>query len=138
MTEERTYRLGDLQLRIMRVLWNFGPTSVAGVQEKLGGARLAYTTVATMLRKMEDRGLVGHRRHQRRFIYQAAVSADDVTRSMADDLVDRLFEGSLADAVSHLLETRDIGQQELARLERLVQERKRERRSAEPPSDHAS
>jgi len=137
MTEERTYRLGNLQLRIMRVLWNLGPTSVAGVQENLGGDRLAYTTVATMLRKMEDRGLVGHRRDERRFIYQAAVSADDVTRSMADDLVDRLFEGSLADAVSHLLETRDVGPQELARLERLVQDRKRERGRAEPQSDHA-
>jgi BlaI family penicillinase repressor len=137
MTDERTYRLGHLQLRIMRVLWKLGPTSVAGVQEKLDGDRLAYTTVATMLRKMEDRGLVGHRRHDRRFIYEAAVSADDVTRSMADDLVDRLFEGSLADAVSHLLETRDIGPQELARLERLVQERKKKRQPTEPQSDHA-
>ncbi|NQT14931.1 MAG: BlaI/MecI/CopY family transcriptional regulator [Planctomycetes bacterium] len=137
MTDQRTYRLGDLQLRIMRVLWKYGSTSVAGVREKLDGDRLAYTTVATMLRKMEDRGLVGHRRDERRFFYEAAVSAEDVTRSMADDLVDRLFEGSLADAVSHLLETRDVGPQELARLERLVQERKKQRQPREPHSDHA-
>jgi len=127
MTSERAYRLGDLQLRIMRVLWESGPASVAQVQDRLGGEPLAYTTVATMLRKMEDRGLVGHREHKRRFIYEAAVSAEDVTRSMADDLVDRLFEGSLADAVSHLLETREVSRQELARLERLIQERKRHR-----------
>ena len=60
MSAERTYRLGDLQLRIMRILWRAGPVSVARVHEELGGS-LAYTTVATMLRKMEDRGLVGHR-----------------------------------------------------------------------------
>ncbi|MFH1264536.1 MAG: BlaI/MecI/CopY family transcriptional regulator [Planctomycetota bacterium] len=126
MSSPGTYRLGDLQLRIMRVLWKSGPASVAQVQEELGGGRLAYTTVATMLRKMEDRGLVGHREHRRRYIYAATVSADDVTRSMADDLVDRLFEGSLADAVSHLLHTRDVSPQELARLETLIQERKTE------------
>jgi predicted transcriptional regulator len=124
MTSKQTFRLGDLQLRIMRVLWNEGPASVAQVQHGLDGDSLAYTTVATMLRKMEDRGLVRHREHRRRFIYTAAVTAEDVTRSMADDLVDRLFEGSLADAVSHLLETRDVSPGELARLERLIQQRK--------------
>jgi BlaI family penicillinase repressor len=126
MAGEKQYRLGDLQLRIMRVLWDCGPASVAEVQNHLEGDRLAYTTVATMLRKMEDRALVRHREDGRRFIYEAAVSADDVTRSMAADLVDRLFEGSLADAVSHLLETREVGRQELARLERLIQRRKKQ------------
>ena len=126
MTDQPTYRLGDLQLRIMRVLWKLGPAAVAEVQEELGD-RLAYTTVATMLRKMEDRGLVRHRQQRRRFIYEAAVSDEEVTRSMAHDLVDRLFEGSLADTVSHLLETREVSRQELARLEELIQRRKRRR-----------
>ena len=127
MASQPAYRLGDLQLRIMRVLWNSGPASVAQVQEELGGDRLAYTTVATMLRKMEDRGLVRHCQQRRRFIYEAAVSADDVTRSMAGDLVDRLFEGSLADTVSHLLETREVSRDELARLQQLIQERRNQR-----------
>jgi len=124
MNGERTLRLGDLQLRIMRVLWNAGPATVAEVQGRLEGEPLAYTTVATMLRKMEDRGLVLHRQEQRRFVYQPAVSADDVTRSMAADLVDRLFAGSLADAVSHLLDTRDLSRRELDCLERLIEERR--------------
>ena len=80
-----------------------------------------------MLRKMEDRGLVRHQEEDRRFIYEAAVSEEDVTRSMADDLVDRLFQGSLSEAVSHLLETRDVSRRELARLEQLIQERKKRR-----------
>lgn len=124
MSGEQKYRLGDLQLRIMRVLWSFGPASVAEVQKRLGGDPLAYTTVATMLRKMEDRGLIGHQQRRRRFIYQTQVTAEEVTRSMTADLVDRLFEGSLADAVSHLLETREVSHQELDRLERMIQERK--------------
>ncbi len=64
------------------------------------------------------------RQDQRRFICQAAVPADAVTQSMADDLVDRLFEGNLADAVSHLLQTREVGPQELDRLERMIQQRR--------------
>jgi len=127
MTRQQTYRLGDLQLRIMRVLWDSGSASVAEVQEELGPQQLAYTTVATMLRKMENRGLVRHMEEGRKFIYEPTVTAEDVTRSMADDLVDRLFEGSLAETVSHLLQTREIGPTELARLERLIQEHKHQR-----------
>ena len=124
MSNERTYRLGDLQLKIMRVLWQIGPASVAEVQEKLDADPLAYTTVATMLRKMEDRHLVRHREQQRKFIYEAAVSAADVTQSMADDLIDRLFEGNMAAAVSHLLQTREVSPNELARLEQLIRQRR--------------
>jgi predicted transcriptional regulator len=126
MAGERNYRLGDLQLRIMRVLWHAGPATVADVRQRLG-KDLAYTTVATMLRKMEDRGLVGHEERDRKFIYSAAVPVEDVTRSMADDLVERVFEGSLSQAVSHLLESREVSRGELAELEKLIQERKRRR-----------
>lgn len=124
MVARTGYRLGDLQLRIMRVLWEAGDATVSDVQQRVDDGRLAYTTVATMLRKMEDRGLVGHVEDGRKFVYRAAVTMQDVTRSMAGDLVDRLFDGSLADAVSHLLESREVGRDELARLEQLIQERK--------------
>ncbi len=127
MSKERRYRLGDLQLRIMKALWERGPASVSEVQQALGPkAGLAYTTVATMLRKMEMRGLVAHRSEGRRFIYQAAVGPDAVTRSMADDILERLFEGSLADMLSHLLATREVSRDELRALERLIAERKRQ------------
>lgn len=125
MTVKRTYRLGDLQLRILKVLWNSGPTTVAEVQDQVEGDPLAYTTVATMLRKMEDRRLVRHHEEGRRFIYEAAISPEDVAGGVAADLVDRLFGGSLTAAVSHLLETRDVSRHELARLERLIEDHKR-------------
>jgi BlaI family transcriptional regulator, penicillinase repressor len=124
MQKERGVRLGDLQLRIMRVLWDAEAVTVSDVQQRLGRPQLAYTTVATMLRKMEDRGLVDHLEEGRKFLYRAVVSMDEVTRSMAGDLVDRLFDGSLAEAVSHLLDSREISREELDRLEQLIQERK--------------
>jgi len=126
MTKRKTYRLGDLQLRIMQVLWEQGEAAVAQVHEALGGSNVfAYTTVATMLRKMEARGLVGHREDGRTFIYRPKVAAEAVSRSMADHLVDRLFEGSLTSAVNHLLSTRDVSPEELRELERLIAKRKK-------------
>lgn len=125
MTRKQTYRLGNLQLRIMQVLWSAKEATVAEVQERLEGEPLAYTTVATMLRKMEDRQLISHREEGRRFIYVPAVSAEEVTRSMADDLVDRLFSGSLADAVSHLLDSREVSRHELAQLQELIETHKK-------------
>lgn len=125
MANRRAMRLGDLQLRIMRVLWELGSATVADVQRGLSGTRLAYTTVATMLRKMEQRGLVRHVEEGRKFVYRAAVGMSEVSRSMASDLVDRLFDGSLSAAVTHLLEVREVSRQELECLERLIRERKR-------------
>jgi len=126
-TPQRTQRLGDLQLKIMRVLWELGQASVADVHDQLVGASLAYTTIATMLRKMEDRGLVRHHEEERRFIYEACVSQTEVRRSVAEDFLDRVCEGSLASAVNHLLDARDVSREELGELERLIKQRGRQR-----------
>ena len=126
MTAPKIHRLGDLQLEIMKTLWDRGSASVATVHEAVAAERgLAYTTVATMLRKMEARGLVKHRLDGRSFAYQALIPADAVSRGMASHLLDRLFEGSLADMVRHLLTTREVSRQELSKLERLIAERKK-------------
>lgn len=119
-------RLGELQLRILEVLWEHPDSGVGAVHAALKPERdLAYTTVATMLRKMEARGLVTHREEGRSFLYRAAVAADDVNRSAGEHFVERLFEGSLADAVSHLLTTREVSREELDQLEKLIREAKR-------------
>lgn len=119
-------RLGELQLRILEVLWKHPDSGVGAVHEALKPERdLAYTTIATMLRKMEARGLVTHREEGRSFLYRAAVAADDVNRSAGEHFVERLFEGSLADAVSHLLTTREVSREELNQLEKLIRDAKR-------------
>jgi BlaI family transcriptional regulator, penicillinase repressor len=125
VSRTKTYRLGDLQLRIMKLLWACPEATVADVHHGLRNEEdLAYTTIATMLRKMEARGLVKHRTEVRSFVYRAAVPEDAVTRGMADHLVDRLFEGSLTDVVSHLLSTREVSKDELTQLEQLIAQRK--------------
>jgi predicted transcriptional regulator len=125
-TSARVHRLGDLQLSILQALWERGEATVGQVLESLGGGRvLAYTTVATMLRKMEARGLLAHREEGRSFVYRPRVAAQDVSRSMGDHFVNRLFEGSLTEAVSHLLATREVSLEELNQLEKLIREKRR-------------
>ena len=104
-------RPGELQLRILEILWERREASVA-----------------TMLRKMEARALVSHREEGRAFVYRAEVQPDDVARGASDHLVGRLFEGSVADAVSHLLTTRQVSRAELDQLEKLVRDAKRRTR----------
>ena len=114
-------RLGELQLRIMQVLWQRPHSTVAEVHQALGGS-LAYTTIATMLRKMEERELVAHEERGRRFVYAARIAPEVVSEPIANDLIDRVFGGSLSEAVHHLLSTRDIEPDELDRLEQLIQQ----------------
>lgn len=126
MPKLKPHRLGDLQLRIMKILWTRGEAAVADVHAALGGdAAFAPTTIATMLRKMEARGLVRHRAEGRGFLYRAALDEARVTGSMVNHVVDRMFEGSLADAVTHLLSTREVSREELRQLEKLIAERRR-------------
>ena len=116
--------LGDLQLAILRALWNRGEAPVSEVHGALSDRGLALTTIATMLRKMEEKGLVGHRTEGRTFIYRAIVSEQEVSKSMTHDLLDRLFEGSVASLLSHLLSTREVSAGEVKELEQLLKERK--------------
>ncbi|HEV2855376.1 MAG TPA: BlaI/MecI/CopY family transcriptional regulator [Thermoanaerobaculia bacterium] len=124
---ETSHHLGDLQLAIMRVLWSRGQATVADVHEALEPERgLALTTIATMLTKMEKKGVVSHRAEGRRFIYKPLVSESQVRRSMVADLTSQLFRGDVTALVNHLLSEHEIDEQELAQLQELISARAQE------------
>lgn len=116
--------LGDLQHAIMAVLWSHGEATSAEVHGALEPERgLAPTTIATMLRKMEDKGVVAHRVDGRQFVYRPTVSEDEVRRSMVGELVERLFAGDPAALVSHLIDEHQVDDAIIARLRaRLAEE----------------
>lgn len=116
-------KLSGRQLAVMRVLWEEGEATVADVQEKLGvDPPLAYSTVATVLSRMERKGLVAHRSEDRQFYYRAAISKDGAGQTIVGDLVDRLFGGSPAELVNHLLASDQVDRRELKRIKKLVEE----------------
>jgi predicted transcriptional regulator len=121
MTGPATHQLGDLQLAIMRVLWAREEATVAEVHAALEPERgLAPTTIATMLTKMEDKGVVAHRTEGRRFVYRPTVSESEVQRAMLADLTRRLFLGDVTAVVSRLLDVSDVDAEELARLRAVI------------------
>jgi predicted transcriptional regulator len=121
-----TVNLTDLQLAIVRVLWERGECTVLEVQEALAPDRkLAQTTVATILTRLEKRRIVKHQNKGRLFVYQALVTEPQVRRSMVSDLTDLLFDGSPAALISHLLAEKEIDQCDLDEVKRLIADAER-------------
>ena len=118
---ESDNHLTDLQLAVVRVLWERGESTVVEVQEALLPARrLAQTTVATILTRLEKRGVVDHRAVGRQFVYQPRVTEPEVRRSMVSELTALLFDGSPAALISHLLAEREIAAEDLSEVKRLI------------------
>ena len=106
------YRLGSLQLKIMAALWQRGEATVADLHRDLGRrANLAYVTVATVLRRMETKGLVTHRNEGRSFLYRAAVAEKTVRRNLASEYRDHLRQGPRGLRLDRASHRRDHGDQ---------------------------
>ena len=121
MDDANEVSLSELQLSLMRVLWQHGESSTADVAEALRAERnLAHTTVATLLTRLEKRGLLASRREARALLYRPLVSEAEVQRSMTGGLLDRLFAGRASALLSHLLAEQRVDAKELAQLRTLL------------------
>ena len=120
--------LGELQYAIMRVLWDAGEATVAEVHARLtdDDKERAPTTIATMLTKLERKGVVDHRTEGRQFVYRPLVSETEVARTMVNDLTERVFQGDVSALVSHLLTEQEIDTGELSKLMEAVNRRRAE------------
>ncbi|QQE12275.1 BlaI/MecI/CopY family transcriptional regulator [Planctomycetota bacterium] len=122
----KKHRLGDLQIAIMRVLWVRGEAGASEVHAALEAEHgLALTTIKTMLRKMEDRGLVSHREQGRQFIYKPAIEESEARAGMVVDLVKRMFSGDSAALVNHLIEAGEIDVDEIDELKSRIASKKK-------------
>ena len=127
MTLNRKHHLGELQHAIMRVLWRSGEATASAVRSALPvEQRRAPTTIATMLTKMEKKGIVAHRAEGRQFVYEPTITRSDVRRTMVSDLTRQLFEGDVTALVAHLLSEEQLGGEDLDALRRLIEERRDE------------
>ena len=111
----------DGELKILRVLWDCGPSSLSGICAALRRQRdVATTTVATMLRVMLDKRLVRRKRSGRGHQWSAAVTQAAAARSMVGKLVDGIFDGSAGRLVAHLVEAGQLSDKELAELREII------------------
>src|SRR5262249_29583240 len=111
------------ELDILKVLWAHGPCSVKAVHRLLNEDDLAYNTVQTMLRIMEEKDLVHHHVEGRAFIYTARFSRDD----SASGFLDRVFDGAASQMVLSLLRAERISPDELDRMRTMIDDARRSR-----------
>lgn len=114
--------LYDRELEVMQVLWARGPSTVAEVREVLED-EMAYNTVLTVLRRLEDKGYVGHEEEGRAHRYHALVEPRVVRESAVERMTRRLFAGSPELLLTHLVSGRKLTPAQLRRLRALVNER---------------
>ena len=112
--------LSDLQIAIMRTLWNKPNSTTLEVVEALRPDRsLANTTVATVLARLEKRGLVGITKTGRQHYFHALVSEAQIQRSMVADLLSTLFSGNAHDLVQHLVREDEISAKDIEQIQQL-------------------
>jgi predicted transcriptional regulator len=114
--------LTEAELRLMSVLWDRQSATVGEVLAGLtGGTALAYSTVLTTLRILEQKGYVAHAESGRAFVYRPLIGRDEARRSATQQLVRRFFDNSPGLLALSLLEGEDLDEAELARLKALIE-----------------
>jgi predicted transcriptional regulator len=115
----------DGELEILKVLWEQGPSGLKQVCDGLRRARpVATTTVATMLKLMQEKGLVdrGEGGSARGSVYSARVSREAASAGLVRRLVDMVFDGSARRLVAHMLENEKLSQRDRAEIRRMLDE----------------
>jgi predicted transcriptional regulator len=120
--------LGELELEVMKVLWERGAGTVLEVAEVLSPQRgCARTTILTILQRLHKKGLLRRRKVDGVFRYEPSKTRAKVMGGLLSRFVERVFDGSSASLVQHLTRTR-LSQQELAEIRRIVDEARTEDR----------
>ena|SRR5579864_8314329 len=121
MPRRRALTLTDHELRLMNVLWQRKSATVSEVVDALEPPNLAYTTVLSTMRTLEEKGYVSHEKSGRAFVYQPLLKRDDAASSLLDALLDRFFANSPGVLALTLLEDKRLSKKDLARLKQVIE-----------------
>ena len=120
--------LTDLELEIMKVIWQRGSATVRDVYEELLQKRkIAYTTVMTMIGILERKGRLTRKETDRAYIYTPVESRTEVVGSMVQDFLKRVFDGSAKPLLLHLVENETISRAELDDIRKRVKQKRGKR-----------
>jgi predicted transcriptional regulator len=124
MARPAARELTQRELEVMQIFWKHGEITAHEARDELAraGVDRAYTTVATLIRILTEKGFLKQTTSQRPFGYRAARSYQDVSRRLLSDLVDRVFHGSREQLILRLMEHKKLSAKERARLEQILRE----------------
>lgn len=124
MARRKSPTLTEVELELMDVLWDKGPATVAEIVEALPQARLAYSSVLTMMRILEQKGYVAHEKEGRAFVYRPLVDRQQAQKTVIGYLLRRFFNNSPELLVVNLLDHEEVGPKEVKRLKRMIEDAK--------------
>ena len=128
MNPKPFHELGELQRDVLEELWRSGESSVRDLQSKLErDTPPAYTTVLSVLQKLEKAGWVRHRSEGRSYLYSPARSREDAGGHSLRKLIDRTFRGDPLRVFQTLLAEDRLGEAELDELQRMIEAKRRDR-----------
>jgi BlaI family transcriptional regulator, penicillinase repressor len=120
----------ELELEILKILWDLGPLPTRDVRVALseGDARrdLAHTSVVTILNIMVKKKYLRRTKSGAAYTFYPLIGREDVSQNMLDDLVDRVFDGSATHLMLNLLERTDLDANEIQRLRKLISRKAKE------------
>ena len=141
MPPRKSITLTEAELRLMKILWRRGESAVTDLVEALPeGEQLAYNSVLTTIRILEQKGYVNHRQEGRAFVYRPCVQENEASRSEVRNVLNRFFGNSREKLVLSLLGDEEISTEELVRLRDAIRSASPERdeiRSAAPDKENA-
>ena len=115
--------LTDAELRLMKILWAEGPATVGEVVQALpADAPLAYSTVLTTLRILEQKGYLRHEKRGRAYVYHPVIERSEARRSALRHMIDRFFNNSPELLVLNVLQHEALNAEDLERLRRMIDE----------------
>jgi predicted transcriptional regulator len=119
-------RLGALQKAVMEAVWDLGEATVQQVRDHLGREPLpAYTTVLSVLQKLEKAGWLSHRAEGRSYIYRPVRSRQEAGTTSLRTFVERVFRGDRLLLFQHLLEDEDLSDEDLKALRTMIDRRRK-------------
>lgn len=127
MAGRREIEFTDRELDVMNVLWEIGPATVQEVRERLADP-LAYTTVLTVLRILEEKGHVRHHEEGRAYRYEPLVERSQAAQSALGRLIRGVYRGSPELLMTHLVSDRGLSEKDLHRMRKLLDDRLRRKR----------
>jgi BlaI family penicillinase repressor len=121
MGKQKLRGISPAETEILRIIWELGQATIQQIHEKLPARRkIVYKTVLTLVRRLERKGYVEHKRQGKAHVYSAVVKREDVVRRTVLDFVDRLFGGDAGPLVQFLAEEGHINADEFKRLKRII------------------
>jgi BlaI family penicillinase repressor len=115
--------LTEQELEIMKIVWELGAATVRDVYEALLSRRkIAYTTVMTMMKIMEEKKYLKRRLDRRAYIYEGTRPKKQMIREMVSEFINRVFNGSAAPLLAHLVEERRLSEKELKQIAQMIRD----------------